>query len=587
MKPLLHPLTRAVPLGLSLLCCPLVLRATTELQNDGFPGNNQALPGSPNYGSNVTGDGVNWITSVGDAGVLGTPNIQLVWDGEGGGGNTNPNSKGLDTYTGWDGRGGVVQLDGSGTGANGAGTPNTFISFVPAPVAAVKLQSFDLDAWSGWPAGGNMTVEWTIRDSTKTGTVLASGTWTRDSGGRDTVAPAFTGTPGQTLVLQLTRTAGNADYLALDNLIFDEISAAPSITSFTSPEELITGSPFDLNWEIARITGVTTLTLSDGSTTTNVLPFTSTGSGLGSFAVNPSGNTTYTLTVNGTLTRQVSILGGRALSFTSSGTLATAPNYDVSLSWEIAPANAALVTISDGTTTYNVTAETDKLSGTGTRVFTVPAASTTFTLEANTSGIQRTVRVLREQTSSADFSVSAASFPSGVPVTISWANAAAGPTDWIGIYRLGDTPGPVASTQWNYLNGTRTSGGSVPAGSMPFNNLAPGEYFTALFLNDGYTFAQGPVLFTVLDTPAEPATLPVVSVKREGGQLILEWASLAGHVYDIYASENALGNPLLDWTLIADDLPAAEAGATTTFTDSLGANPPARRFYRIYEYTSP
>lgn len=587
MKPLSHALTRTVPFSLCLLCCPLALRATTELQNDGFPGNNQALPGSPNYGSNVTGDGVNWITSAGSAGVVGTPNIQLVWDGEGGGGNTNPNSKGLDTYTGWDGRGGVVQLDGSGSGVNGAGTPNTFISFVPAPVAAVKLQSFDLDAWSGWPAGGNMTVEWTIRDSTKTGTSLASGTWTRDSGGRDTVAPAYTGTPGQTLVLQLTRTAGNGDYLALDNLIFDEISAAPSITSFTSPEELITGSPFDLNWEIARITAVTSLTLSDGTTTTNVLPFTSTSSGVGTFAVNPTGNTTYTLTVNNTLTRQVSILGGRALSFTSSGSLASAPNYEVSLSWEIAPANAAMVTISDGTTTYNVTADTDKVTGTGSRMFTVPSASTTFTLEANTSGVRRTVTVFRQQVSSADFSVSAPTFHSGVPVTITWANAAAGPMDWIGIYRVGDTPGPVPATQWNYLNGTRTSGGSVPAGSMQFNNLAPGEYFTALFLNDGYTFAKGPVLFTVLDTLAEPASLPVVSVKREGSNFILEWASRAGHVYDIYTSENLIGNPLQDWTPLADDLPPSEVMATTTFTDSLGATPPARRFYRIYEYTSP
>jgi hypothetical protein len=589
MKPLPRPLARTFPLGLSLLCCPLALRATTELQNSGFPGSNQALPGSPNYGSNVAGDGVNWTATTGAAGVMGTPNIKLIWDGEGGGSNSNPDSKGLDTYTGWDGRGSVIQLDGTGSGVNGAGTPNTFISFVPAQVAAVKLLSFDLDAWSGWPAGGNMTVEWAIRDTTKTGAVLASGTWTRDSGGRDTVAPAYTGSSGQTLVLQLTRSAGNGDYLALDNLIFDEISAAPSITSFTSAEELITGSSFDLNWEIARMVGVTSLTLSDGTTTTSVLPFTSTSSGVGTFVVNPTGTTTYTLTVNGTLTRQVRILGGRALSFTTNATLATAPDYDVPLSWEIAPANAALVTISDGTTTYNVTADTDPLTGVGTRAFTVPSASTTFTLEANSSGVQRTVRVFRQQASSADFAVSAATFNSGAPVVVTWANAAAGLTDWIGIYRIGDTPGPVASTQWNYLNGTRTSGGSVPAGSMSFNTLAPGEYFTALFLNDGYTFAKGPVLFTVLDTPAEPAALPVISVKREGGHLTLEWASQAGHVYDIYTSADLLGNPLQDWTPLADDLPAPEAAATATatFTEDLGVNPPATRFYRIYEYISP
>lgn len=52
------------------------------------------------------------------------------------------------------------------------------------------------------------------------------------------------------------------------------------------------------------------------------------------------------------------------------------------------------------------------------------------------------------------------------------------PKDWIGIYRTGQTPGPVPSTQWAYTNKS--------AGTLDFKNLDKGTYFAALFENDGY-----------------------------------------------------------------------------------------------------
>jgi hypothetical protein len=218
----------------ALLCLAVTVltgqsKAATTLHNNGFTTNNQNLPGSPNYGANVTADGTNWSATVGAYGITGTPDIQLTWDGEGGG-NATPKT-GMETYTNWNGRGNVVQLDGSGTG----GTPDTFISFVPSSgTVGVSVISFDLDAWGGWPvaAGANMTVDWFIRDSTKTGTVLASGTWSkaRTTGGRDTIAPDYEGNLGQTLVLQFTRTSGAGDSLALDNLTFDQIPEPSSLT---------------------------------------------------------------------------------------------------------------------------------------------------------------------------------------------------------------------------------------------------------------------------------------------------------------------------------------------------------------------
>lgn len=187
-------------------------QAATLIHNDGFTDNNLALPEHPNYGSSVTTSGPNWDASIGTWGVTGTPDVQLLWASIGGN-----SGFGFDTYNGWDGRGNVVQLD----GASG-GNRNFHISFVPTnPVVAVSIRSFDLDAWSG---GGDMEVDWYIRDSTTDGTVLASGTWTRDNaGGRDTISPEYLGALGQTLVLHFDHTVGDATYLALDNLSFDQI----------------------------------------------------------------------------------------------------------------------------------------------------------------------------------------------------------------------------------------------------------------------------------------------------------------------------------------------------------------------------
>ncbi len=63
-------------------------------------------------------------------------------------------------------------------------------------------------------------------------------------------------------------------------------------------------------------------------------------------------------------------------------------------------------------------------------------------------------------------------------------------TDWIGIYKKGQTPGPTASTSWQYVTGTN--------GTRNFTqNLAVGEWFTAFFANDGYTEISPRVPFYV------------------------------------------------------------------------------------------
>lgn len=197
------------------------LHSATVIHNEGFTSDNLALPSSPNYGTNVVGSDVNWVAGSGAWNFVGTPDIQLIWDGESGG----ANGTGLDTYLNWNGRTNVVQFDGT----NG-GTANFFITFIPGSgTVGIAIDSFALDAWAG---GGDMAVDWSILDGSKSGITLVSGTWTKDNGGgRDTISPGFTGELGQTLVLQFTRISGSSDYLAMDDLTFDQIPEPSSLAA--------------------------------------------------------------------------------------------------------------------------------------------------------------------------------------------------------------------------------------------------------------------------------------------------------------------------------------------------------------------
>jgi acid phosphatase type 7 len=90
-----------------------------------------------------------------------------------------------------------------------------------------------------------------------------------------------------------------------------------------------------------------------------------------------------------------------------------------------------------------------------------------FTIEGSTAGdpkitLQKTVYAPNED------------------ILIAYENGPGIATDWIGIYRKGQTPGDLQSTTWQYVvggNGTR---------NFTFN-LPVGEWFAAFFTADGYT----------------------------------------------------------------------------------------------------
>lgn len=142
----------ALVAALALCAGTLPLHAGSWIHNNGFTANNNPLPGGASYGSHVAASGTNWDALPGNWGVTGTPDIALNWDGEQGGNS----GTGLDTYTAWNGRGNVIQIDSTRGGGAVDGTPFTFITFTPAANVAVYLDSFDLDEWGG---GGDMEVE--------------------------------------------------------------------------------------------------------------------------------------------------------------------------------------------------------------------------------------------------------------------------------------------------------------------------------------------------------------------------------------------------------------------------------------------
>lgn len=82
----------------------------------------------------------------------------------------------------------------------------------------------------------------------------------------------------------------------------------------------------------------------------------------------------------------------------------------------------------------------------------------------------------------------------GVTVPISFSNAPNLVKDWIGVYKIGNTPGSgTASTKWSYIS--NTSGGIFNV-----NGLPKGYYFATYLLQDQYAEASERIYFSVGDS---------------------------------------------------------------------------------------
>lgn len=81
-------------------------------------------------------------------------------------------------------------------------------------------------------------------------------------------------------------------------------------------------------------------------------------------------------------------------------------------------------------------------------------------------------------TPTVSFSATTALTRVGDSISLSWQGLTASATNWIGVYRVGQTPGGTGSLKWNYV--------SSSAGTQSLSGLGEGDYFIGLFLNDGY-----------------------------------------------------------------------------------------------------
>ncbi len=243
----------------------------------------------------------------------------------------------------------------------------------------------------------------------------------------------------------------------------------------------------------------------------------------------------------------------------------------VTLSWTITnSAQITSLTLSDG-----VNPAVSVLGQTSQPVS--PTANTVYTLNVN-SGFDtasRTIMVAAGNTPA--FSINKTTLEVGQPVVVTWAGVTGNPDSWVGIYKANATPGVEYSDQWNYLNGTRNTGGNVTDGTMQFS-LPVGQYYAVLFVDGNYTIEKGPILFNVV--PEE--IIKVTSLVKAGNAVTIEWQSKAGHEYDVYASSTMDGPPL-SWESLAVAVPA-EADGTTSFTETIPGDVPPCRFYKVYEF---
>jgi hypothetical protein len=201
---------RAVGLGVVGFTAMHNVQATTEITFGGFTANNIDISTIGGYGSNVSSSSADYNVSAGATGVTGTPNIALTW------------GTGYQTYTAWDGRGNVAQTDFTQAGA----PQEILLTLTPQAGSGVLVNSFALDEWAG---GGDANVNWQLADSVGT---LASGAWTRNTGGRDVINTGLTLGDvrlGEAVTLKLTRISGEGSYLALDNLVFDQVPEPSTI----------------------------------------------------------------------------------------------------------------------------------------------------------------------------------------------------------------------------------------------------------------------------------------------------------------------------------------------------------------------
>ena len=203
--------------------------ATTIITNDGFTINNSfPLPGGTGYGSNVSVGDSYFSVTPGQDGIVGTPDIAVFLNDNPGGANF-PSGK-FDGWGNWPIGRKALQFDSSSSGPN----RNWSIVFTPASGYDVALNSFVFDAADNTPAGSLALTNWSWSAVGTTSGTLSSGTWARTTVGRDTISVNARGANSEPVTLSFTFNAGAYNYVALDDVAFDQVVAVPEPASLAA-----------------------------------------------------------------------------------------------------------------------------------------------------------------------------------------------------------------------------------------------------------------------------------------------------------------------------------------------------------------
>ena len=157
--------------------------------------------------------------------------------------------------------------------------------------------------------------------------------------------------------------------------------------------------------------------------------------------------------------------------------------------------------------------------------------------------------------------IPASNYNVGQTVPITFANAPALSKDWIGIYKIGMTPGGPVSVKWAYTTSapSTTSGTNIAAGTFNATGLPKGYYFASYFLQDAYAEATPRIFFSVGDT------ITHLTINNTGYNIDLNeyisatWSDGPGNpkdwlgIYNQGADPNS-NDPLVSYTYI-DGLP--------------------------------
>lgn len=350
---------------------------------------------------------------------------------------------------------------------------------------------------------------------------------------------------------------------------FTVVDPRPRIERFHADHVLADGSPITLSWSLLNENNLTRLILLDGQNHPIDLR------GQSSIEVTPprSVDTTYTLVANdGESSQSLTVEGVRIGFFEAEQQFVD--GSPLTLSWFLNDAGglmeASSLTLSDGASPPR-----DVLGLTSLEVS--PSENTDYLLNLNDGQHLARLRLFRDSGNTIPFSVSTTTPTNQEELSVRWNTVTGGPADWIGIFAAGSTPGPQPSVAWTYLNGTQSAGGNHGSGEFTFPALSSGDYYVALFLNDGYEIAQGPIRIQVVDPPPPPPEL--LSFVVNGDEITMTWKSDPNLLFTYVLLES---DDLSHFQAMPDHgFIFSSEGSSTTYTFTRPANHGERHYYRV------